>query len=242
MRLNAKGFSLVEVLVSLFTISALGVGVMYIGQQQSKWQSGVSRSGDLNRSFDLMRNIFSDPKACELNFKDKQIGDNLDKLYNSDGAVNIQVGNNFAHNSYVLTGIKIEQHDPASSQTKVLFSYRKTSDSTRANNFNKTFNVFSKVTSGKIVECLDSSKLTAESAKLKSCLDMDPLVQGDCEKNFENIMNQIKQTYCSNHPFLEYDSSTKKCKSLDAGKSCGSGLYLQGYNANGGMICYAGPN
>jgi hypothetical protein len=237
LQLNGKGFSIVEVMVSLLLLSGLGLGVMHIGQQQSKWQSGVSRSGDLSRSFELMRNIFADPKACELNFKDKQVGDSLNALYNSDGAVGIQVGSQFSHNAYILTGIKIDQHDPGSSQTKITFSYRKTSASTRSTSLTKSFNIFTRFNSGKIVDCLDPTKLTAESAKLKSCFDLDPLIEGDCEKNFQNNLDEIKKLFCENQGFLEYDASSKTCKPLDSGKLCGSGFYFKGYDANGAIIC-----
>lgn len=240
MRLRSEGFSLVEIMVSLLSLSALGLGVMYMGQQQSKWLSGLSGSSDLGRSFDLIKNISADPKACEYNFKNKQLGDSLDKLLNSDGEVKFQVGSSFGNNNYILTGIKIGEHNTSASQTRIVLSYKKTGDSTRATSLTKSFNLFSKVSGGKIDECLDPSKLSAEGSMLKSCLDMDPLIKGECEKNFENILAEIKELYCKNHPFLEYDSVTKKCKALDAGKSCG-GQYVQGYDVNGGLKCYAGP-
>lgn len=242
--LQNQGFSLIEVMVSVGLLSVVGLGMVALNSQHKNAQTGIKSAGDMSKVMSDLRTIIGDPKACENNFIGKVVsGGTLSALKDSKNNQILKVGDTFANNTYELTDISVEEHDTYAERTRILFKFKSLTNSVRSKTLAKSFNVFSKVESGKISECLDPVKLTAEGAVKKMCLDVDPLKEGDCEKNYDHLLAEVKELYCKNHPYLEYDSVTKKCKPLDAGKTCTGGKVMNGYSSTGKTLsCIDTPN
>lgn len=240
--LNDRGFSLVEVMVSVGLIAVVGGGLIALNSQHKKAEQGIQNVSTLGKALSQLRDTVTDPQICNLNFKGKSvINSHIDEIKNIAGGVIVKKRAKIENNSYELADITLSAHDEDSMRTRVTFTFNKLTDSTRSQVVSRSFNIFTKVSNaGVISECVDPLALTAESAKKKLCLDFDPAGEGNCDNTFRNLIFDVKSIYCKNHPYLLFDELTGKCRPLDADKSCGADFF-KGYDANGQKICYSKP-
>jgi prepilin-type N-terminal cleavage/methylation domain-containing protein len=231
---NEKGFSLVEVMVSIGLLAVIGVGMVALNSQQKTTQAGIKSAGDMVKVMNDLRTLIGDPKACEINFLGQDIGESgLKALKDSSGTEILRVGDKLANNTYQLSGIDLSDYNTSKLRAKVKFQFTGITDNVRSKSVSRSFYVFSREAGGKISECLDPVKLTSDGALKKSCLDVDPLKEGDCEKIYANLLTEVKKLYCENHPYLEYNPVSMKCLPLDAGHVCPAGKVMRGYSATG---------
>lgn len=236
---NQFGVSLVEGMVGVGLLAAIGVGAMKLAETQKNADLGLKQSSELARTMTTVKQVISDRTSCELNFKNKTLNTTLDEIRNAKGEVVLKKGVPIT-GGYELDDIRLGEYSESSNRTKVFFVFNKSSK-TGAPKVSRYTNIFVSVKDNKIEECLDPNELSSESLKKRFCRDLDPKATEDCEDNFDNLLEQMKALYCgNNHPFLQYDYATKKCLPLDANKKCAQG-FVKGYDGNHNLVCYVPP-
>lgn len=241
--INALGFSLVETLVALGLLAGVGAGVMTLVKYQSSAVTSMKGKDDLASRISLIKEQITKYPSCTLNFKGQRTGQGrtLDELKVSTSVSAVRVGEDLTR-THRLTRIEIGEHNGVTKRTPIIFSVLNQQGGKRIES-RKVISVFSEVDeSGVITRCLDPMLLTAENILRGLCGEIDPSGEGSCENSYRALEERVKRIYCaSDHPFLEFDNATNKCKPLDAGKRCPAGTYVQGYSETGDLICYMGP-
>ena len=234
--IDQKGMSLVEVVMTLGIVTALGVGALTIIHNQDKAAKGTRSISDLKEKINNTRKLFDSPSICELNFKNKETDINLSisEIKNDSNEVIFKTGEKF-NDGYELASINIGKHDPRRLRTSIVFSFQKKSESVRGQHIKRSIQIFTKVSGGKISECLDPFQLNKRGLLLKMCQDADPLKENDCEKTIQNLIAEAKINYCQSHDFLGWDSVNKKCIA-EKSRSCPSG-FVQAFTTDGDFVC-----
>ena len=238
-----SGFSLVETMIGLGLLAAVGVGAMKLFETQKVSDRGMKSSNELARDMVSIKQILNGKETCELNFKGQQVGSNgqISELKNAANESIYKLGQKLADGSYELTDIRLGNHSELTQRTSITFSFKRIGQGNSSASLTRTTNLFTKVVDGKIEECLNPNDITTDSLKKKFCRDVDPNQTEDCEDNFNNLLRETKRLYCgSGHPFLQYDATTEKCLPLDANKQCATG-FVKGYDQNNNLVCYEPP-
>lgn len=241
---NQRGFSLVEGLVATGILGAVALGMVALNSQHKAGTSGIKSSEDMSKTLRGLRTVVTNPVACRLNFKGQKINaGTLIQLVDANNNPVLRVNDLVANKTYRLSGINVRDYDPGRSVTQVEFLFTNVTDNIRSQSVKKTFEVLTTVAGGEITDCIDPVGQTVKGALYKSCMDVDPKSDGDCENNYSNLLEEVKLLYCQGHPYLEYDPGTKKCKPLDAGRVCPPGKVMAGYNPTGSQLnCTDLPN
>lgn len=87
MRINQKGFSLVQIMIAMGLLGVISVGIMQVMKTGSKTQTTLETSFELTSVLGQIERNLTSPTACEATVKDKSLGDALTAIndYDSDG-------------------------------------------------------------------------------------------------------------------------------------------------------------
>lgn len=237
---NSRGFSLVEGMIGIGLLAAVGLGAMKLAENQKKAARGQKQVSELPRTMIMIKQLVSDPKSCQINFVGKGTENvTIQELKNSEGETQIKLNDIIGKGEYQVTDMKLSDYSDKTSRAKLAFTFNKLKEgATSAVTTRHTF-IHVEASGGTISKCLDPVEMSSESLVKRFCKDLDPKGTDSCEDNYANLLSEVKQMYCgSSHPFLKYDSGSGKCLPLDAGKTCGS-AYIQGYDYDGNVICYS---
>lgn len=236
---NSQGFSLVEGMIGIGLLAAVGLGAMKLAETQKKAARGQKQVSELPRTMIMIKQLVSDPKSCAVNFVGKGTDNTtIQELKNAEGVTQIKLNDNIGKGEYQVTDMKLSDYSDKTSRAKLSFTFNKLKEGTTSAVTTRHTFIHVEASGGTISKCLDPVEMSSESLVKRFCKDLDPKGTETCEDNYSNLLSEVKQMYCgSSHPFLKYDSGSGKCLPLDAGKTCGSG-YFQGYDDIGNLICY----
>lgn len=232
---------MVEGLVGVGLLAALGLGVMKLSDSQKKAARGQKQVSELPRTMVIIKQLTSDKSSCEANFKGKDVKSNLAELKDAESKVRFKQGDVIGKGEYRLTDIKLDGYSEDTNRVRLSLSFDKLQEGAASSKVNRFTFIHAEATGGKISKCLDPSEMSSESLAKRFCKDIDPAQNDNCEDNLNNLTLNVKEIYCGKgHPFLKFDEASGKCLPLDADKACGSG-YVQGYDAKGELVCYNPP-
>jgi hypothetical protein len=236
-----RGFSLMDAIIAGLLLGGFTLGALKLSDLQT--DGTAAGKTDLSRYSTMVREYISDPKACSLNFVGKRVDQiqSLDFLMNSREVKIVEVGDQV--DIYKVTSIQIEGYKQNTQRLNVSITFLAEKQIPGlAPQIKHHFNLFVRPSpSGNTVgECVDPFGLTTEELIDNLCYDADPERVGNCNKNFNSLVDQVKQKYCQEYsPFLDFNDATKKCYALDATKECVGG-FVKGYNASG-PVCFYPP-
>ena len=234
---NSFGFSMVEALVGIGLLGALGLGAMKLSESQKKAVKGQKQASELPRTMVMIKQLASEPAACEQSFKGKSVTGNLTELKDAQGAVRLKTGDTIGKGEYRITSIKLDGYSEDTNRARLAITLDKLLDGTTSSKVNRFTFIHVEASGGTISKCLDPSEMSSDSLAKRFCKDIDPQGNDNCEDNLSNILVDVKSYYCgNNHPFLKFDQASGKCLPLDANKACASG-FIKGYDATGNLVC-----
>ncbi len=237
---NQKGFSMMEAVIAAGLVGAISVAALTLWENYFKQDLGASRITELTNDLYVLRSFLEDTKACEINFKNKTLGTKLQEFRNANNAVVLKVGDSIGKEAYVLESIELGEHNPKTNRTSINLMLKKTDPKGRSQSTIRRFFILTKVKGEIVDECLNPLQTTADGALIKICADADPKREWDCEKVLKNVAYEIKEKYCGNHPIFRFNPLTGKCYAFDGARNCPSG-FIRGFDADGNILCYAGP-
>jgi prepilin-type N-terminal cleavage/methylation domain-containing protein len=105
---NAKGFTLVEIIIAVGLMAGLSMVAMQMMKTQTTSSASISAKMD---EMEIKRNIIltlQDSIACKTTFAQKNIGQDLTAIKSSKGADLFSVGSNFGSNKVKITSMKTQ--------------------------------------------------------------------------------------------------------------------------------------
>lgn len=223
-------------MIAMGLLAAVGVGAMYITKNQSQTKTTLTAKNDVEQTVVGYETILSEPAACGALLKGLTPGTSINELKDITGKSFLKVGDPSAGGFHKVSSIKLGALDPVSRTIRMSFVFE--GQRKGASSVTKFVTITPIMNGGAIDGCINPFDLASDAVLKKMCMDVDPLKVGDCTKNLEHLMAEVKELYCEAHPLLAYDPVLKKCRPLDANKSCG-GNFLQGYDGTGKLNCYA---
>lgn len=149
--------------------------------------------------------------------------------------------------SYKVNQIRVGKIDPLRKRAIIDFVFNSSAaDGAQLKSVTKRVGLLVEVDgSGMITNCIDPVEMASDGLLDKLCFEADPVNfdgdptndNTDCSDNINNIVNELKELYCSEHGTMGFDGT--KCTPLKANIDCGPGQYLKGFNVRGEKICYS---
>ena len=238
-----SGFSFTDTMVAAVLLGFVALGVLKLADFQNS--SVKASSVDLKRYLSILREYIAEPEACRKNFIGLMSGQDvhLPYLVNSNDQRVVEVGDLVGNGAYKVKFITLNGHRPNSLRSDIVIDFESTSkDNGILLRQKKRISVLTKVDPQKnvIQECTDQVAITTDELIEELCYDADPQFQGDCSRNFDSLVEEVKKEFCDDpSSFLTYDVRKQRCAPLDADKRCFGGL-IQGFNEKG-PICYYPP-
>lgn len=233
MQINQKGFSLIEILISLgilgIVVTAI-VNLIFIQIETKKDSEGIS---DLVKVIGTLDGITREPLSCQNNFSGKTLNTKsiLKSIVDEQNKILFKVGEPIFSGIYRLSDVSLGGLDKVTNRVEVLFEFTKLKKSQQNNIVTQKAYIYPTLKDGIIIDCMKNIQQKSRSLVNQICHNFK---KGSC--NLDSVLVEAKKRYCESKSWLTFDESTGKCSRLASQKICPTGL-ISGFSSDGQIIC-----
>ena len=253
MRLNKRGFSLVEIMVAAAMLGAVSLGVMSLQKNMKKGEVISETKMEELELRRLITTLLTDQLACKNTFLGSNIGSPITQIKNSAGSVVYQTDNTYGNNTVKITSMSTQDLGIVNSDNTRVVNLNITLQKMKqmAGGTSKTtsiqLNVAAPSANGAITSCNVDANQIISAANIASCASLNGTwnsTSSTCtldyfvKKSGDTMTGTLETTKVTSPQFC----TGTNCKAIEdlalANQNCTNKNEVQiGVNSNGTPKC-----